>query len=138
MPEKELRKEAERIAGWFTFYTQFGKGAPPVPIVEKAPENATVIEVVTDARAFRPGELSRGGVNGGKLTLSLSSPAAAHQAILALLRSLDRAWPYCGKLPSTGGFKEIGLDGKILEPAPVVKMFHPTLMEMMRRQQLIY
>ena len=138
VPEKELRKEAERIAGWFAFYTQFGKDAPPVPIVEKAPENAAVIEVFSDAKSFRPGELSRGIVNGGKLTLRLSSPAAAHQAILALLRSLDHAWPYCGKLPSTGGFQDIGLDGKVLEPAPLVKMFHPTLMEMMRRQQLIY
>jgi len=138
VPEKELRREAKRIADWFAFYTQFSHAAPPVPVTEQAPAGMTVVKLITDAAAFRSGELSRAGVNGDQLIISLASPGAAHQAVLALLRSMDQAWPYCGVLPGNGGFKEIGLDGKILEPAPIVKEFHPTLMEMMRRQHLLF
>ncbi|MBQ6599207.1 MAG: hypothetical protein IJH79_16780 [Lentisphaeria bacterium] len=138
VPEKELRREAKRIADWFAFYTQFGNAAPPVPVAEQAPAGAAVIRLISDAKAFRPGELSRAVVNGDELTISLASPGAAHQAVLALLRSMDLAWPYCGVLPENGGFRGIGLNGKVLEPAPIVKELHPTLMEMIRRQRLIF
>ncbi len=133
---KAVKDDAKRIQDWFNYYTgkaTGGKAAQP-SVVAKAQADQTVIKLTTGNGAkIKKWQKARAHRKDKTIRIDAANPEALHKTVLAFLNKMDKLYPYYGVLPDTKGFKSIGLAGKVLEPAKAKKVFHPTLLEMMKK-----
>ncbi len=132
-----LLDEVERIAEWFRFYTMALTGRYSEPAINAEPgKDAVVISLELNRDELKDWQRGRAFAGDNRIRVVAADPAAGRLAVVAMLNQFDAAWPYYGVLPKTKALERLGLAGKTLHPAPVKKVLHPTLLEMMRSNRI--
>ena len=133
-----VRDEAERIAEWFRFYTYaVGKRYYEPVITDNAADNKIAIKLsVSDSKLKKWQKGKVYSENKNVIVVSGRSENDLQMSILKFLSRLDKVYPYYGKLPMTENLIRMGLGGKTLRAEKAKKIFHPTLLEMLRKTKV--
>jgi hypothetical protein len=135
---QKVKDEAQRICEWFRFYTWATEKRFYEPeIVTEAPANTVAIAINTGAEGLKSWEKGKAVQKGKLLSLTARDEATLRQTVLKFLLKLDEAYPFYGKLPMEKSLIKMGLGGKTLRPAKAKEIFHPTLLEMLRKTNVI-
>ena len=136
---QKVLDEIERVKEWFRFYTnaKYEKFVEP-RTKERRGDNEFSIVLSVKGEGLKGWELGKCSFSGDDtIKIVARGEKNLHKTVLAFLARLDLAYPYYGKLPEEKYFNAWGVSGKTLERRKTSEIFHPTLIEMLKKSQLI-
>ncbi len=132
-----VKDEAERICEWFRFYTCANSDKFSQPEITSKPKpGMKVIQLIgnKEQAGLKSWQLGRAFKSDDSIiTIAAQDADALKQTNLAFLNLMDTIYPFSGTLPNTKEFEKLGLAGKTLTREKAVSVFHPTLLEMLRK-----
>ena len=132
---QKIKDEASRICEWFRFYTHATGKRYYNPRIADAvlPDEVSIKLSVGDSglKKWENGKSCVGSEN--VINITARNETELRKIVVKFLGKLDKIYPYYGKLPMSKTLGKMGLAGKTLRPQEAKSIFHPTMLEMLRK-----
>lgn len=132
---QKVKDEAARICEWFRFYTNAtGKRYYEPQITDAVSAKGVSIKLCIGDTGLKKWEKGKACITSENIiSISARNGVELRKIALRFLGKLDKVYPYYGKLPMEKSLIKMGLAGKTFRSQKAKNVFHPTLLEMLRK-----